>query len=413
MVSAELISIGDEILIGDVVNTNANWLALQLTELGVNVAKITTISDDEQQIINALQKANNSVDIAIVTGGLGPTSDDITKKTLSKLFDTKLVRDEQAIRDIENLLGTYNKKTLDINLAQAEVLEGGKTLRNQEGTSPGMLYRHDKTLFIILPGVPYEMKHIFDSQVVSEIKTQFELPSIVHKYIMTTGIPESVLAFRLTDWESQLHDNVLVAYLPEPGIIRIRLSASGVDETVLSATIDKNIEQLKEIVPSAIFGFDNAKLEEIVGQRLLATKQTVATAESCTGGNIGHLITSVAGCSAYYLGSVIAYSNQVKHEIVGVNKAAIDEHGAVSQQVVCQMAEGVRKLCKTDFGVATSGVAGPGGGSPGKPVGTTWIAIATPHGTVSQVFSFGINRQRTIRKASITALNMLRLAIEQ
>ncbi len=411
---AEIITIGDEILIGQVVDTNSAFIATLLNLNGISVKQISSVSDNREHILKSLDEAKERADIIIITGGLGPTKDDITKKTLCEYFKTTMRFDNEVYQDVTTIFATYEKGVTPINRLQAEVPEICTTLRNKNGTAPGMWFEVDGRIYISMPGVPYEMKAMMQNQVVPKLKEHFKLPFIVHKTILTQGIGESALCELISDWEDGLaSEDIKLAYLPAAGMVRLRLSTSGGDFKLLNSSVNKKIGELKLIIPEYIYGYEifgeeNETLEQIIGKLLKDKKKTISTAESCTGGYIAHLITTVPGSSEYFTGSVISYSNEIKEAELGVSKITLDTHGAVSQPVVEQMAKAIREKYKTDYSIATSGIAGPDGGTDEKPVGTVWIAIATPDKIFSEKFLFGNNRLRNIQKAANAALNMLR-----
>ncbi len=409
-----IITIGDELLIGQVIDTNSAWIAQQLNWLGIDIKQKLTISDNEADIITALKHNSMISDLIVVTGGLGPTKDDITKPVLCKYFDTKLQVSEEVLADIKNFLHQRNVEITNLNRQQAEVPDKCTVLRNKIGTAPGMWFEKEKVIYVFLPGVPWEMQTIMKDHVLPKLQKIVETQKriILHKTIHTTGIPESILAQKLIQWEGELSAETQLAYLPSPGDNRLRITAKGNNREQLEKTLNKQIEKLTDLLPDAIFGFDNDTIEGVVGELLIKNNQTLSSAESCTGGNIAHHITSVAGSSGYYIGSVVAYANRIKENVLNVKQSDLEKYGAVSQPVVEQMALGVQKLFDTGYAVATSGVAGPDGGSPDKPVGTVWIAVAAPDKTVqSEKFSFGSERERNIVKATMAALNMLRLKL--
>lgn len=408
---AEIISIGDELLIGQVINTNASWMAEQLNLSGIKVLQITAIGDEHQQIISTLDDAANRADVIIMTGGLGPTKDDITKQTLCQYFNTELVFNQEAYNNIEQLFRKRHFKLTAPNRKQAEVPANCTPFKNDEGSAPGMWFEKKGKIFISLPGVPFEMKSMMLNYVIPDIQKRFKTPAIFHKTVLTSGLGESWLADKIEPWASQLPENIKLAYLPQPGLVRLRLSAFGPDKQLLEKIVIEEIEKLKIYIDEFIFGYDLDTLEHIVGEQLRVKNQTVATAESCTGGYIAHLFTSVAGSSDYFKGSIIAYSNEIKHTVLNVSDKNLTESGAVSEAVVKEMAMGVRKKLGVDFAIATSGIAGPDGGTDEKPVGTTWIALATPEKTIAKLFHLGEHRQRNIRRTSLIALNLLRLEL--
>jgi nicotinamide-nucleotide amidase len=407
---AQIICIGDELLIGQVVNTNASWLASKLTELGFWVEKIVTVSDKYNDIISSLKSAKNA-NLVIVTGGLGPTNDDITKTVLCDYFKTKLSRNKEIENHISSIFSKRNLPITELNLQQADLPESCEVLFNELGTAPGMAFRNSEFLLISLPGVPFEMKNIFENQMVDYLKGHFNLPQIFSQTIMTIGVAESFLADKIRLWENELvNKNLSLAYLPQPGIVRLRITAN---QNCINGKEQINIaiNELYKIIPDKIFAVGDIKIEEFIGKLLTEKKQTVATAESCTGGTIAQILTSVSGSSKYFKGSVVAYSNEIKTDILKVNKIDIENYGAVSEQVVLQMAKNIRDIFKTDYSIAISGVAGPDGGTEEKPVGTVWIAVASEKKIIAQKFSFGNDRVRNILRASITSLDMLRKSI--
>lgn len=418
-IQAEVITIGDEILIGQIVDTNSAYIGTLLNLNGISIKQITSVSDNGQHIINALNEAQSRADIILITGGLGPTKDDITKKTLCEYFNTSMRFDEEVYQDVVAIFKSYNKEVTPINRLQAEVPETCTTIRNYNGTAPGMWFEHKQKVIVSMPGVPYEMKAMMQNQIVPMLKERFQLPAIVHKTVLTQGIGESYLSETIADWEDSLAThNIKLAYLPSPGMVKLRLSTKGDSAEKLNQIVDKKIEELKPLIAEFIYGYEafgvpTETLEQIVGKLLKQRKQTISTAESCTGGYISHLITKVPGSSHYYTGSVISYSYEIKQNELGVPADVLDKHGAVSQPVVEQMAKSIREKYKTDFSIAASGIAGPDGGTADKPVGTVWVAIATPEKIISEKFLFGTNRERNIQKTANAALNMLRKELEQ
>lgn len=409
--NAEIISIGDELLIGQVVNTNASWLAQELNSIGISVNKIISIGDEENAIINTLHAAEKYADIIFITGGLGPTNDDITKYALCKYFSSSLIYNDAAYQNIVKLFASHNIKVSELNHQQAYLPDNCTPMPNPIGTAYGMWFEKDKKTFISMPGVPHEMKLMVEREVLPRLKEKFTLPVIIHKTILTQGIGESFLAEKIANWEQKLPVYIKLAYLPSPGVVRLRLSAKGNDAQKLQQEIFDLVAGLKSIIGEYIFGYDNETLEEIIGKLLFEKNQTIAAAESCTGGYISHLITSVAGSSAYFKGAIIAYANEIKEKELNVNPGDIKKHGAVSQEVAEQMANGIRKKYNTDYGIGITGIAGPAGGSEEKPVGTVWVAVASSKNIISKKFTFGDNRERNIKKAAVAALNMLRKEI--
>jgi nicotinamide-nucleotide amidase len=414
----EIITIGDEILIGQIVDTNSAFIATLLNMSGLSVKQISSVSDNADHIIKALDEAKSRADVILITGGLGPTKDDITKKTLCKYFNTAIRFDEGAYNNVERIFASYGREVTPLNRLQAEVPAICTVLNNPYGTAPGMWFDVNDIIYVSMPGVPYEMKHMMQEEVMPKIKKRFALPCIIHKTVLTQGVGESFLSELISNWENSLSEQkIKLAYLPSIDTVRLRLSIKGNDENELNEIIDKKIEELKLIIPQYIIGYEvygqeRETIEQIAGKLLREKNKTVATAESCTGGYIAHLITKIAGSSDYYKGSVIAYSNQIKQLELGVSETILKEHGAVSKMVVEQMASAIRKKMDTDYGIATSGIAGPTGGTDKKPVGTVWIAVASQKGVVSQKFLFGKIRERNIQKAANAALTMLKKEVE-
>ena len=404
---AEIITIGDELLIGQVIDTNSAWIAEQLNMAGIKVHQITSISDNQEHILQTLKEASSRVQLILITGGLGPTKDDITKQTLCKYFDTSLVFSEEAYKNVENLFYHRGVKVTEVNRQQAMVPANCKVLPNVNGTAPCMWFEKENCIYVSMPGVPFEMKAIMEQEVIPLLLHK-QKQVIIHRTILTEGVGESMLASIIETWEDSLPEFIKLAYLPQPGMVRLRLTAYGKDREVLQDAVSKAEKELYPLAGKYIFGFDNDTIESVIGQLLRHKGMSLSTAESCTGGNIAQLITSIAGSSDYFKGSVVAYSNEIKEKMLGVPHQTLVDHGAVSEQTVIAMAEGIRKKFETDYAIAVSGVAGPGGGTNEKPVGTTWIAVATPTGTTARKFLFGDHRGRNIRKASVAALNMLR-----
>ncbi|MCX6281824.1 MAG: competence/damage-inducible protein A [Bacteroidetes bacterium] len=412
----EIINIGDELLIGQVVNTNASWMGEQLSLEGFTVNQFTIIGDTREHILNALWKAGERSEVVLISGGIGPTKDDITKTTLCDFFGTRLVFNEEAFNDVEELFARRGYQVTELNQQQAYLPEDCISIPNKVGTARGMWFEKDipvpgrsgKTIFVSMPGVPFEMQAMMKDHIIPELKTRFHPKSIYHKTILTQGIGESFLAKIIEEWENNLPATIRLAYLPQPGIVRLRLTGTGEDETAVRALVDKEVEKLYVLIPEYIFGADDDRLEVLVGKLLKEKKCTLGTAESCTGGYIAHLLTSVSGSSAYYKGSIIAYDNEVKEQMLGIMPETLEEFGAVSSEVVTEMAIGAQHHLNVDYVIAISGIAGPDGGSEEKPVGTTWIAIATPDEVFAKQFLFGDSRDRNIRRAALQALNMLR-----
>jgi nicotinamide-nucleotide amidase len=405
---AEIITIGDEILIGQVIDTNSAFIAEELNKIGVRIGQITSISDNRSSIINALDEASKRAGLVILTGGLGPTNDDITKHTLAEYFNSKLVVNTAVLDHIKILLSARGVKVNDRNICQAELPDNCRLLHNATGTAQGMWFEKNRTIFISLPGVPFEMEALMTDYAIPLIKDAFRLLPIHHFTFLTHGLAESVMAMKIASWEKDLPSSVKLAYLPSPGVLRLRLSVYNPDDGNANSQLDEEVSKLKLLIADYIFGYNNDTLEEVTGNLLREKGIALSVAEICTGGKIAALITSVPGCSDYFKGSVTAYSNASKCDLLGVSRASIKAFGAVSQPVAEEMARGVRERFGADISVATTGIAGPSGGTFEKPVGTTWIAVSTAGLTRAEKFSFGEHRGRNIQKASIAALFMLR-----
>lgn len=410
---AEIITIGTEILLGQTVDSNSAWMGQRLSEVGVEVQRITSISDQPSAIVAALNAVLPSTQWVLITGGLGPTKDDLTKHVLTDYFEDRLEYRPEIFEHIEALFAKMGRVPNALNRPQADFPVKAELLHNAMGTAQGMLWTEHGRRYVSMPGVPYEMKHILETGVLPRMRAE-QAEIHVHRYFVVQGIPESDLALRIADWESALPEGISLAYLPSPGVVKLRLSAhvASEGEQAMRAQMDQKAAALKVLLGADCYAEDLLPLEVVVGELLKAAGQTVATAESCTGGSIAARLTSIPGSSAYLIGGVVAYSNTVKEQQLGVRKADLLVHGAVSEPVVRQMAEGVRKRLKTDWALATSGVAGPDGGSEAKPVGTVWIALAGPNGTWSKKFSMGLNRSRTVEKSVLAALDALRRALD-
>lgn len=405
---AEIITIGDELLIGQVIDTNSAWMARELNMVGIRVNQIISISDDHEQIINTLAEASKRVDIIITTGGLGPTSDDITKVAFCEYFKTHLIFDQKSYENIVRIFTLRGYAMSETNRKQAEIPATCEALLNENGTAPGMLFRQGRKIFISLPGVPFEMKSLMTDHVLPILKP-LSGKVIIHKTILTHGVGESFLSDKIKDWESELPPHIKLAYLPQPGMVRLRLSGTGISEEILKKELDEKVAALYSLIPDFIFGEDEESLELIIGKLLKELGLTLATAESCTGGYLAHLITSIPGSSAYFNGSIVSYSNKVKINSLGVHANTLKEFGAVSRETVIEMADGVKRVLSSDCSIAVSGIAGPDGGTVDKPVGTVWIAVSTPlNGTITKKFLFGEHRERNIRRSALAALDMLR-----
>ena len=407
---AEIITIGDEILIGQIVDTNSAFIAKELNKIGVAVFQITSVQDERLHILQALEDAKERVQVVIVTGGLGPTKDDITKHVFCEFFSDTLVVDEGVLRHVEELFAKYITSTpiSDINRKQALVPSKATVLKNRYGTAPGMWMVSGETVFVSLPGVPFEMKGLLKNEVIPKITSQFKRPYILHKTLVTYGLGESAIADKIEDWENKLPSFVKLAYLPSLGRVRLRLSAKGADASVLEETIDAEMKKLPPLIGDIMYGFeDEETLEEVVAKLLIECKMSLATAESCTGGRIAQQLTALPGASAYFKGSIISYATQTKVEVLKVPQALIDRHSVVSAEVARAMAENVRQLLKSDFAIATTGNAGPAKGDSDADIGTVYIAIASAKGVKVEKFSMGNHRVRIVQKTVNKALELL------
>ncbi|MFT5779918.1 MAG: nicotinamide-nucleotide amidase [Crocinitomicaceae bacterium] len=403
----ELISVGDELLIGQTVNTNAAWIGAELSVRGGNVVFTTVIQDTEEAIIDSIDHAFKRVDVIIITGGLGPTKDDITKFTLCKYFDTELEIDQDVLKHVESFFRARGREMLEVNIQQAALPKACQILKNDVGTASGMWFEKDGKILVSLPGVPYEMKHLMSAHVFARLNERFLMKAIYHRTLKTQGIGESFLAERIADIEDDIRaHNISLAYLPSPGQVRLRITSEMSQEK--KDQIENYLHQIEERLPRYVYGRDKIRLTEVVGKLLLNKGVTVGTVESCTGGALASEIVAVSGSSDYFLGSFVSYSYELKSSLVGVKMEDIVKEGAVSETVVLQMATGGRKTLGVDYCLAASGIAGPGGGTEDKPVGTVWIALATPDRVIAKKFLFGENRERNIRKTVLTALNLLR-----
>ena len=407
----EIITIGDEILIGQIVDTNSAWMGQQLNLNGIEVYQVTSVHDNHAHIIKALADAEKNVDLVLITGGLGPTKDDITKDCLCEYFGTELVYYPEVFEYIQSLLTSRNVTINQLNRDQALMPASCTILQNSAGTASGMWFEQNGTIFVSMPGVPFEMEAIMTEEVFPRLIKRGIMQSIVHKTILTYGLAESMLAEKIERWESALPDYIKLAYLPSALTVRLRLSAYGTDKSMLAAQIDQQVQELLKIIPEYVFGFDDDNMALIIGRMLVKFCHTLAVAESCTGGNIAHSITSNAGSSEYFKGGVVAYSNEIKSKLLKVPSSMIETYGAVSQQVAESMAVGAQNALNADFSIATTGIAGPDGGSTDKPIGTVWIAVAGPSGVKSEKFIFRHNRERNIIRSTQSALDLLRKLI--
>jgi nicotinamide-nucleotide amidase len=406
----ELISIGDELLIGQTVNTNATWLGTEFSLRGGSVIHTTVVRDIAADILEAVDRAFSRAEVVVVTGGLGPTKDDITKHTLCSYFKTELAINEEVLVRVRGYFEARGREMLEVNVQQAAMPKNALVLRNDLGTASGMWFEHTDKVLISLPGVPYEMKHLMLERAFPKLIERFEMKSIYHRTLQTQGIGESYLADRIQDIETDIRNlGFGLAYLPSSSQVRLRITSEKSD--VNEAKVEEYLQQIEARLPHYCFGRENENLADVIGKLLLDSHATIGTVESCTGGAIATEIITTPGSSAYFLGSMVTYSYELKSKLVGVNMADIQKEGAVSETVVRQMAEGGREALGVDYCIAASGIAGPGGGTDEKPVGTVWIGIATPNGTFAQKFLFGDQRDRNIERTVLTSLNLLRCNI--
>lgn len=404
---AEIITIGDEILIGQIVDTNSAWMAQQLNNAGIRVKQISSVSDSKEHILTALKEAGGRADLIFITGGLGPTKDDITKNTLAEYFGVGMVENQEALDNVLRIFAKYNRPMLDINKAQAMVPANCEVITNKNGTAPGMWFNVDGKIYVSMPGVPFEMMYMMEEEVIPKIKTLFKLPIIIHKTILTVGEGESFLATRIADIEDSLPKHIKLAYLPKLGQVRLRLSGQGDDEQSLRDEIEQYAAKIVARVSENVAAEEDIALEKSILDFMAERDLTLSVAESCTGGYISHLFTQHAGSSRVFFGGAVSYSNGLKESILGVKKATLDKYGAVSGETVVEMVEGALRNFKSDYAIAVTGIAGPDGGTADKPVGTVWIAVASAQKTVQKKFTFGSKRLQNIERSASAALFML------
>jgi len=412
-VKVEIITIGDEILIGQIVDTNSAWMAKELNKEGFELAQITSVHDEADHIIESLDMALKRADVILFTGGIGPTNDDITKQTLCAYFGSQLVFNESVLQNINLLFSSRPNFVMnDLTREQAMVPENCTVIQNVVGTAPITWFEKEGKVIVSMPGVPYEMKQAMTFEIIPRLQLQFKTPALLHKTVQVFGYPESTLALRIADWENDLPEFISLAYLPNSGIIKLRLSGLSENLLALEFSMNQQIDKLSQLLGNAIVAYEDVPMEQLVGNLLIEQDKMVATAESCTGGNIARSFTSISGSSKYFKGSIVAYSNDLKTDILQVSQEDLDINGAVSQQVVEQMATGVRKLLKADVAIATSGIAGPTGGTVEKPVGTVWIAACSESVKISREFHFGPLREQNILRATQAAILMLKEILE-
>lgn len=412
-IRAEVVTIGDEILFGQITDTNTQWISTELTNIGIRTIRKSSVGDQADAILQVLREASERADVIILTGGLGPTKDDITKKTLCEYFGVGLVRNESALALVTSFFEKRGRAMTDLNRTQADLPANAVYIQNDWGTAPGMWFEHDRgdgrgRVYVSLPGVPFEMKHLMTNRILPKLRAHFQTPIIKHKMIRTVGIGESFLAERIEAWEDALPAHIKLAYLPHFGQVRLRLTATGTDEVTLDRELNEQVQRVLPLIENNVFGFDGDELETVVGKLLKDKGLTLGIAESCTGGYVSAQITKVSGSSAYFQGGIVSYSNDVKIGQLGVQPETLAQFGAVSEETIRQMAEGVRRALGTDVGIATSGIAGPDGGTPDKPVGTVWIAYATDGRTVTRLLKLGQYRDQNIQLTTTYVLNLLR-----
>ncbi|MGA0558665.1 competence/damage-inducible protein A [Larkinella sp. VNQ87] len=405
---AEIITIGDEILFGQITDTNTQWIGAELTKIGIRTVRKSSVGDQREAILTILQEATQRADLVILTGGLGPTKDDITKVTLCEFFNTSLRRNPDALAFVTGFFERRGRPITEINARQADLPLNATYVPNDWGTAPGMWFYENDTVYVSLPGVPFEMKNLMQYRIIPMVQKHFETPVIVHKMIKTVGIGESFLAETIADWENSLPNHIKLAYLPNFGQVRLRLTGTGTDSVRLRQEIEEQVDAVMPLIQPYVFGYDDDELETVVAKLLSGKSWMLATAESCTGGFVASQLTKYAGSSKYYVGGVVSYSNTVKVSQLGVRPETLAQFGAVSEQTVREMAEGVRKALGAHVGISTSGIAGPDGGTPEKPVGTIWIACSTEKQTVARLLKLGPYREQNIQQTSVYVLNLLR-----
>lgn len=406
--NCEIITIGDEILIGQIVDTNSAWMAKELNQIGIPVKQITSVSDDGEHILEALKAASGRASIVLITGGLGPTKDDITKATLCAYFGGGMVFNAAQYAVVERIFKSFGREVTEVNRKQAEVPEACTCLVNTNGTAPGMWFEREGVVYVSMPGVPYEMMGMMRDQVLPALQEKFKTPVIRHRTFLTQGVGESLLASWIEAWEEALPPFMKLAYLPATGQVRLRISAQGSDAEALDAAIDAEAQKLYAQIGRHIYGEGEDRLEAVIQRWMLEQGKTLSTAESCTGGAIAALLTQIPGASGYYEGSTVSYSNAQKMQILGVKAETLEQFGAVSEETVREMVAGALRVHGTDYAVAVSGIAGPDGGTDDKPVGTTWVAVGNADRVLTRKFRFSTHRERNIVMTSLSALNMLR-----
>lgn len=408
---SELLTIGDEILYGQIVDTNSQWMSAELDKVGIKVIRKTSVGDVEEEILTAFAEAEKRADIILITGGLGPTSDDLTKPLLAKYFNCEMKLHAGALEEVAAFFKSRGRELTETNKQQAVLPVCCTKITNVIGTAPGMWFERNGKVFMSMPGVPHEMKRMMKEQVIPRLKEKFKTPIIVHKIIRTIGIGESIIADKISAWEKSLPAHIKLAYLPGIGEVKLRLTGMGKDENTLKTEIESLTEKVLPLINEYVYSMTDESIQEAIGRMLRERDLTISVAESCTGGYVSHLITSVPGSSNYFLGSMIPYDYQIKMRQLGVKPEVLEQHGAVSEPTIIEMANIVRAKFNTDIGVATSGIAGPGGATPEKPVGLVWIAYSDKHHTVTRKLQLSTDRLLNIQAASIALLNLIRLSL--
>ena len=411
LILAELLTIGDEILYGQIVDTNSQWMSVALDQVGIKVVRKTTVGDREEEILSAFGDAESRADIILITGGLGPTSDDLTKGCLAKYFNCELRIDEEALAEVTAFFASRGRQLTETNRQQAALPICCTKITNAIGTAPGMWFEKNGKVFVSMPGVPHEMKRMMTERVIPKLRQEYEMPTIVHKVIRTVGIGESYLADKIAPFEKSLPNHITLAYLPNLGEVKLRLTGIGSSAEAIRLELEALTKKIEPLAGEYIYGYGDESLQEVIGKILRARKMTLAIAESCTGGYLSHLITSVPGSSDYFQGSMIPYAYEIKMRQLGIKPETLEMFGAVSEPTIREMASVVRARFNTDIGVATSGIAGPGGATSDKPVGMVWIAYSDKHQTITKKLQLSTDRMINIRMASVAVLNLIRLSV--
>ncbi|MHA8086560.1 competence/damage-inducible protein A [Aquirufa sp. Wall-65K1] len=408
MVRAEIITIGDEILYGQILDTNTQWISLELDKIGIKTIRKSSVGDQESEILSILEEAQHRADIVFITGGLGPTKDDLTKKVLAKFFGCDMAYHPQALEDVRVFFEKRGRELSDLNRDQALLPTKAQYVQNKQGTAPGMWFEEKGTVWVSMAGVPFEMKAIMEELVLPRVAQHFQTPTIVHKIVKVVGIGESYLSDMIQDWELSLPSHIKLAYLPSLGIVKLRLTGFGDSVAQLNHEIQQEIDRVMPIIKPFVFGYEKDELSQVIGQLLVKNSATISLAESCTGGYLSHLFTEIPGSSAYFKGAVISYANEVKMDSLGVSPEILEKHGAVSEACIMAMANGVREKLQSTLSLASSGIAGPDGGTEEKPVGTVWIALSHPQGVITRKLQLAGTRKQIIHMTALNCLNLVR-----